>query len=103
MAANNYFQVVNFAGQAITVVVNGITVSVPGDGTAKALNKLNETGDTVTFNIEVTEGPYTGTLAPTTCAVGSGDNSWTHMVVTTNGYVNLFAGPEGKPRGIHIE
>ncbi|HAA16360.1 MAG TPA: hypothetical protein DCE41_33515 [Cytophagales bacterium] len=95
MAANNYFTVVNFSGQALEVVINGVTVSLPEDGTAQPLNKFPQSGEQFEYHVEVKQGPKLGTVDKT-LVVSGGTNSWSTFVFTNNGIMNQFASPNAQ-------
>ncbi|MDW3197251.1 MAG: hypothetical protein R8G66_33040 [Cytophagales bacterium] len=83
MAANNYFTVVNFSGKALNVTVDGQQISVPQNGDPSAIHKFSQSGDQITVDISgnSVDMPLSG-----------GDNSWTTLVYTTVGKVNVFNG-----------
>lgn len=83
MAANNYFTVVNFSGGPLNVSVDGQDISVPQDGSPSPLHKFGQSGDKITVDISGNsqELPLSG-----------GTNSWTTLVYTTVGKVNVFNG-----------
>ncbi len=83
MAANNYFTVVNFSGNALNVSVDGQSISVPENGAPSSIHKFSQSGDKISVDISgnAVEMPLSG-----------GTNSWSTLVYTTVGKVNVFNG-----------
>ena len=83
MAANNYFTVVNFSGGPLNVTVDGQEISVPENGAPSAIHKFGQSGDQITADISGNklDMPLSG-----------GVNSWSTLVYTTVGKVNVFNG-----------
>lgn len=83
MAANNYFTVVNFSGSPLNVTVDGQSISVSENGAPSKMLKFSESGDKISVDISgnTVDMPLSG-----------GTNSWTTLVYTTVGKVNVFNG-----------
>ncbi len=83
MAANNYFTVVNFSGAPLNVSVDGQKISVQENGAPSAIHKFSQSGDKISVDISgnTLDMPLSG-----------GVNSWTTLVYTTVGKVNVFNG-----------
>lgn len=83
MAANNYFTVVNFSGSPLNVTVDGQPISVSENGAPSKMLKFSESGEKISVDISgnTVDMPLSG-----------GTNSWTTLVYTTVGKVNVFNG-----------
>ncbi|QHI39204.1 hypothetical protein IMCC3317_46090 [Kordia antarctica] len=79
MASNNFFNVVNISGGALTTTVDGKTIKVPVEGD-------QSTGHTFKKGEEITT-TINGNLVK--LSLHEGVNSWSTLVFTTQG-INVF-------------
>lgn len=80
MAQNNFFNVVNASGGALTATIDGKVISVPTDG-AQSTGHTFSSGESITAEIS---GNSVELNLP------GGVNSWSTLVYTTQGLINVF-------------
>ena len=82
MASNNFFNVVNASGGALSTTIDGKSISIPTDG-AQSTGHTFPSGD---GDIQVVISGNNVTLKN----IPGGVNSWSTLVYTTNGQINVF-------------
>ncbi len=80
MASNNFFNVVNASGGALSQTIAGTVVNIPTDG-AQSTGHTFPSGENITVDIS---GNQVSLNLP------GGVNSWSTLVYTTQGLVNVF-------------
>lgn len=80
MAANNFFNLVNASGGALSATVNGQSIKVANDG-EQSTGHTFQAGEKITVTIE---GQDVALDLP------AGTNSWSTLVYTNLGVVNVF-------------
>ncbi len=80
MAANNFFNVVNASGGALSTTVNGKSINLPNDG-EQSPGHTFPAGESISVNISGTEVKL---------SLPGGVNSWSTLVYTTQGLINVF-------------
>jgi hypothetical protein len=83
MATNNFYNVVNATGAALTAEIDGTTVNVPVNESTMSGKHAFAAGD---GDIPATIGTQSVTIKN----LPGGVNSWSTLVFTSNGYVNIF-------------
>lgn len=91
-AAHNNVFLVNYTGQDGTLTVNGKSASVKNGASTLITDALPSGAGNPIQNIKVS-GPVGD--ATISLDVSGGTNSWSTLVFTDNGYVNVFASPQG--------
>lgn len=80
MAANNFFNAVNASGAALSVNVDGKTIKIDNDG-EQSTGHTFQSGEDITITIAGT---------PVKLNLPGGTNSWSTLVFTNQGLVNIF-------------
>ena len=87
MAKANYYSVINFSGQALTVKINGVETTIEEDG--RGVNLLAFDSTATSFPLTIEQNGNTKNINDFQ-VVSDGKHSFSTFVFTDNGMVNVF-------------